>query len=84
MIIKYTVTVAGSGIVEQLEVGSKKFERKSTRQPFGFTSDGDYFGEQVAAAGFSDDIAGAIYDALDCPSLAMDLSDICEEMEEED
>lgn len=84
MIIKYTVTAAGSGIVEQLEVGSKKFERKSTRQPFGFTSDDDGFGEQVAAAGFSDDIAGAIYDALDCPSHAMDLSDICEEMEEED
>ena len=84
MIIKYTVTAAGSGMVEQLEVGSKKFERKSTRLPFGFTSDDDGFGEQVAAAGFSDEIAGAIYDALDCSFLAADLSDICEEMEEED
>ena len=84
MIIKYTVTAAGSGMIEQLEVGSKKFERKSTRQPFGFTSDDDDFGEQVAEAGFSDEIADAIYDALDCPCLAADLSDICEGMEEED
>lgn len=84
MIIRYTVTATGSGMVEQLEVGNKKFERKSTRQPFGFTSDDDEFEEQVAAAGFSDEIADAICDALDRPSLAMDLSDICEEMEEAD
>ena len=84
MIIKYTVTAAGSGMIEQLEVGDKKFVRNSTRQPFGFSSGDDDFGEQVAAAGFSDEIANAIYDTLDCLNPAADLSDICEEMEEED
>ena len=84
MTIKYTITADISGAVERLEIGKHTFERAYTSQEFGLLSGDDDISEQAADAGFRDDIANNICDAVDGLNLVLDLVYICEDLEEEE
>ena len=84
MTIKYTVTVDQFGAAEQLEIDGRKFKRDHTRREFGLISSDDDFCEQMADAGFPEEIAEKVFDTIDSDTLALDLAQIRDSLERED